>query len=83
MAKIFKFPEFDPETRQHYTEVKEELVEQGIFHDPAKIPPGLIYFIIEWWGTVYEAGKADGDARFLILPLTWWEGRGEAEKKWP
>ena len=28
MAKIFNFPEFDPETRQHYTEVKEELVKQ-------------------------------------------------------
>ncbi|MEJ8568859.1 hypothetical protein [Elongatibacter sediminis] len=60
MAKIFEFPDFDPDTRQHYTEVKEELLKQGIFHDPEKIPPGLIHFIIEWWGTIYEAGHTDG-----------------------
>jgi hypothetical protein len=60
MAKIFEFPEFDTDTRQHYSEVKDELVRQGIYHDPSRIPPGLIYFIIEWWGTVYEAGHADG-----------------------
>lgn len=59
MAKIFTFPDFDPETREHFSEVKAELVKQGIYHDESRIPPGLIYFIIEWWGSVYEAGRAD------------------------
>ena len=45
-----------------HREVKEELVLKGIFPDSDSIPAGLISYVIESWGQVYEAGYADGRA---------------------
>lgn len=42
--------------------VKDELVLKGIFPDSDSIPSGLISYVIESWGQVYEAGYADGRA---------------------
>ena len=53
-------PDLEKTAGETHRAVKEELVLKGIFPDSNSIPTGLINYIIESWGQVYDAGHADG-----------------------
>jgi hypothetical protein len=55
-------PDLETTAGETHRAVKEELVLKGIFPDSNSIPTGLISYVIESWGQVYDAGYADGCA---------------------
>jgi hypothetical protein len=55
-------PDLEKTAGETHRAVKEELVLKGIFPDSDSIPTGLISYVVESWGQVYEAGYADGRA---------------------
>ena len=59
-SNVVQFPKTDKEDRDKTREVNEELLKCGIYGSAKDIPPALAYFIIEWWGHIYDAGYAEG-----------------------
>jgi len=57
---VIQFPKTNKEDRDKLREVNEELIECGIYTTAKDIPPDLAFFIIEWWGNIYDAGYAEG-----------------------
>lgn len=55
-------PDIEKTAGETHRAVREELVLKGIFPDSESIPTGLISYVVESWGQVYEAGYADGCA---------------------
>ena len=55
-------PNLENTAGETHRAVKEELVLKGIFPDSDSIPTGLISYVVESWGQVYEAGYDAGRA---------------------
>lgn len=57
---VIQFPNKAKEHRDQVTELKERLVEDGIFDTVSEIPTHLVIFMLQHWQEIYDAGYWEG-----------------------
>jgi hypothetical protein len=60
MSNVLVFPIRGKDDRDQITELKERLVEDGIFNNVSEIPTYLVIYIIQYWQGIYDAGYWEG-----------------------
>lgn len=60
MSNVITFPNRHKEERNQVTELKECLVEEGIFNTISEIPTHLVIFMLQYWQSIYDAGYVGG-----------------------
>ena len=68
-SNVVQFPSRAKESRNQVVEVKEELVESGIFDSVSEVPTSLVLFILQYWQEIHDTGMATGKTQALNMML--------------
>ena len=60
---VLQFPNVGKPERDQVTDLKERLVEEGIFDQVEDIPTHLVIFMLQHWQEIYDAGYNEGVTR--------------------
>jgi len=60
MSDVLVFPDNGKGERDQVTDLKEQLVEEGIFSTVSEIPTHLVIFMLQHWQQIYDAGYWEG-----------------------